>query len=196
MSSLVGQTVSHYKIHEHLGSGGMGVVYKTRNLKLDRDVAVKFLSSHLTRDPGPKQRFVHEAKAASALQHNNIWVIHDIDETGDGQMFISMECLEGETLKKKIARGPPKIEEAVDIAIPVAQGLAKAREHGIVHRDIKPADVIVTSDGVAKIVDFGLAKLDHGQQETCAGEAGGLWSLLWLGRGLKTASWWAQSCGN
>jgi serine/threonine protein kinase/Flp pilus assembly protein TadD len=159
MTSLIGQTVSHYKILEQLGGGGMGVVYKARDLRLDRPVTLKFLPPDLTRDPEAKQRFVHEAKAASALQHNNICVVHDIDETADGQMFISMEYLEGETLKKKIERGPLKIGEAVDIATQVAQGLAKAHEHGIVHRDIKPANIMVTSDGVAKIVDFGLAKL-------------------------------------
>jgi serine/threonine protein kinase len=156
---MVGTTVSHYKILEHLGGGGMGVVYKAQDLKLDRNVALKFLPPDLTRDPEAKQRFVHEAKAASALQHNNICTVHDIDQTDDGQMFIVMDLYEGETLKKKIERGPLRIDDAVDIAIQVAQGLAKAHEHGIVHRDIKPANIIVTNDGVAKIVDFGLAKL-------------------------------------
>ena len=118
---MVGTTVSHYKILEHLGGGGMGVVYKAQDLKLDRFVALKFLPPDLTRDPEAKQRFVREAKAASALQHTNICVVHDIDETPDGQMFISMECLEGETLKKKIERGPLKIEDAIDIATQVAQ---------------------------------------------------------------------------
>jgi serine/threonine protein kinase/tetratricopeptide (TPR) repeat protein len=156
---MISQVVSHYKILERLGGGGMGVVYKAQDLKLDRSVALKFLPPDLTRDPEAKQRFVHEAKAASALQHTNICVVHDIDETSDGQMFICMEYLEGETLKKKIERGPLKISEAIDIAIQIAQGLAKAHEHGIIHRDIKPANVMITSDGVAKIVDFGLAKL-------------------------------------
>jgi non-specific serine/threonine protein kinase len=156
---VIGQTVSHYKILEHLGGGGMGVVYKAEDTKLKRTVALKFLPPDLTRDPDAKERFIREAQAASALQHNNICVVHDIDETDDRQMFISMEYLKGETLKKKIERGPLKIQEAVDIAIQIAQGLAKAHEHGIVHRDIKPANVIVTGDGAAKIVDFGLAKL-------------------------------------
>jgi len=169
MTSLSGQTVSHYKILEHLGAGGMGEVFRAQDLKLDRPVALKFLPPDLTRDPEAKQRFVHEAKAASALQHNNICVVYDIDEADDGQMFISMEYLEGETLKKRIERGPLKIEEALDIGIQVAQGLARAHEHGIVHRDIKPANIMITSDRVAKIVDFGLAKLSGRTMLTKAG---------------------------
>lgn len=156
---MIGKTISHYKILEQLGGGGMGVVYKAQDLKLDRPVALKFLPPDLTRDPEAGQRFVHEAKAASAIRHNNICVVYDIDETADGQTFISMECLEGETLKKKTERGPLKINEAIDICEQVARGLSKAHEQGIVHRDIKPANIMVTTDGVAKIVDFGLAKL-------------------------------------
>jgi len=156
---MVGQTVSHYKILEHLGGGGMGIVYKARDLKLDRGVALKFLPPEFTRDPEAKQRFMNEAKAASSLQHPNICTIHDIDQTEDGQIFIVMDLYEGETLKGKIERGPTSIDEAVEIALQMARGLAKAHEHGIVHRDIKPANVIVTSDGLVKIVDFGLAKL-------------------------------------
>jgi serine/threonine protein kinase/tetratricopeptide (TPR) repeat protein len=156
---VIGQTISHYKILEHLGGGGMGVVYRAQDLKLDRTVALKFLPPELTRDPEAKTRFVHEAKAASALQHDNICTIHDVDETPDGQLFIAMDCYEGETLKKKIERGPLPIAEAVDLATQVARGLAKAHEAGMVHRDIKPANIMVTKDGEAKIVDFGLAKL-------------------------------------
>jgi TolB-like protein/Tfp pilus assembly protein PilF len=156
---MMGQTVSHYKILDKLGEGGMGVVYKAHDTKLNRVVALKFLPPDLTRDEEAKLRFVHEAQSASALQHNNICNIHDIDETTDGQTFIVMDYYEGETLKTRIAKGRLPIEEAVDIAFQVAQGLQKAHEHGIVHRDIKPANVIVTSDGIAKIVDFGLAKL-------------------------------------
>ena len=156
---MIGTTISHYKILEKLGAGGMGVVYRAEDTKLKRTVALKFLPPDLTRDEDAKQRFIHEAQAASALQHNNICVVHDIDETSDGQSFICMEYLEGETLKKKIERGPLKIDEATDIAIQIGQGLTKAHEHGIVHRDIKPANIIVTNDRVAKIVDFGLAKL-------------------------------------
>ena len=156
---MIGQTISHYKILEKLGGGGMGVVYKAADTKLKRTVALKFLPPELTRDSDAKTRFIHEAQAASALQHNNICTIHDIDETDDGRLFIVMDCYEGEPLKEKIARGPMKLEEAVDIAGQVARGLSKAHEKGIVHRDIKPANIVVTSDGVVKILDFGLAKL-------------------------------------
>jgi len=153
------QTISHYKILEKLGGGGMGVVYKAQDLKLDRLVALKFLPPELTQDTEAKARFIHEAKAASALQHNNICTVHDIDETADRQMFIVMDCYEGETLKKKIERGPLAIDQAVGITIQVAQGVAGAHDAGIVHRDIKPANIMVTNRGQVKIVDFGLAKL-------------------------------------
>ncbi len=166
---MIGQTVSHYKILEKLGGGGMGVVYKAQDLKLDRTVALKFLPPELTRDPEAKQRIIHEAQTASSLDHPNICDVHDIGETEDGQIFIVMAYYEGETLKKKIERGPLKIEEAVYIAVQVAQGLAKAHEHGIIHRDIKPANILITSDGTAKIVDFGLAKLSGRTALTKAG---------------------------
>jgi serine/threonine protein kinase len=124
---VIGQTVSHYKILEHLGGGGMGVVYKAQDLNLDRLVALKFLPPELTRDPEAKQRFVHEAKAASALEHANICSIHEIGEH-DGQTFIVMGYYEGETLKKRIERGPLPIHEAVNFISQAAQGLAKAHE--------------------------------------------------------------------
>jgi eukaryotic-like serine/threonine-protein kinase len=166
---MIGKIVSHYSILEHLGGGGMGVVYKALDIKLDRPVALKFLPPDFTRDPEARQRFVYEAKAASALQHNNICTVHDIDDTDDGQSFIVMDFYEGETLKKKIERGPLKIDQAVDIVVQVMQGLTKAHENGIIHRDIKPANIIVTTDGVAKIVDFGLAKLSGRTMLTKAG---------------------------
>ena len=156
---MEGQTLSHYKVLEKLGGGGMGVVYKALDTHLDRHVALKLLPPELTRDDDARERFVLEAKAASALDHPNICTIHDIDETPDGQMFIAMGYYDGETLKKRIERGLLPVAEALDIAMQVAQGLTKAHESGIVHRDIKPANVIVTADGLVKIVDFGIAKL-------------------------------------
>jgi len=169
MIDQTGKTVSHYRIIGQLGQGGMGVVYKAEDTKLKRAVALKFLPPELTREPEAKERFIHEAQAASTLDHPNICTVHEIGETDDGQMFIAMACYDGETLKKKIDRGPLKIDKAIDITVQVSQGLQKAHEHGIVHRDIKPANVLVTGDGVAKIVDFGLAKLAGQTKLTKAG---------------------------
>ena len=156
---MIGKTVTHYKILSKLGEGGMGVVYKAEDTKLKRPVALKFLPPELTRDSGAKERFIHEAQAASGLQHHNICTIHEIEETREGRLFICMDCYEGETLKGKVARGSLPVEEAIDLVTQVAEGLAKAHESGIVHRDIKPANIMVTKDGVVKILDFGLAKL-------------------------------------
>jgi len=155
---MIGKTISHYRILEKLGEGGMGVVYKAEDTKLKRTIVLKFLPLELTRAPEAKTRFVQEAQAASALNHTNICVIYEIDEVED-QSFIAMECVEGETLKARIRKGPLDLGEAVDIATQVAGGLAKAHSKGIVHRDIKPANIMVTNDGTAKIVDFGLAIL-------------------------------------
>ncbi len=166
---MIGQTISHYKILGKLGAGGMGVVYKAQDTKLKRTVALKFLPPELTRDPEAKERFIHEAQAASALDHNNICTIYEVAETDEGQLFIAMACYEGETLKKRIDRGPLTIQDALDIGLQVAQGLQKAHEKGIVHRDIKPANILITTDGVAKIVDFGLAKLAGQTKLTKAG---------------------------
>ena len=170
---MVGKVVSHYKILEHLGGGGMGVVYKAQDTKLDRPVALKFLPPELTRDPEAKQRFVHEAKAASALQHNNICAVHDIDQTEDARMFIVMDYYEGETLEKKIGRGPLGIEEAITITLQIVEGLKEAHAHGIVHRDIKPANILVAKSGVVKILDFGLAKLPGQTRLTKIGTTAG-----------------------
>ncbi len=159
---MIGKTICHYKILEKLGAGGMGVVYKAEDTKLKRNVALKFLPPELTRDPIAKERFIHEARAASALDHPNICSIHEINETDDGQMFIAMACYEGESLRDKIERGPLPVEEAIDIMIQIAAGLEKAHEKGIIHRDIKPANIFVTEDGQVKIIDFGLAKLAGG----------------------------------
>ena len=137
----------------------MGVVYRAEDTKLRRHVALKFLPPELTQDADAKERFIQEAQAASALDHPNICTIHEIDETKDGQLFIVMACYEGETLKQRIERGPLAFEEAIEIALQVARGLGRAHEAGIVHRDVKPANIMVTERGDVKIVDFGLAKL-------------------------------------
>ncbi|MCX5801253.1 MAG: protein kinase [Candidatus Eisenbacteria bacterium] len=156
---MIGRTISHYRILERLGEGGMGVVYKAEDIKLRRIVALKFLPPELTRNLEAKERFVREAQAASALDHINICTIYEIDETENGEMFISMACYKGETLKQKIEKGWLEPGEAIRIAMQIGQGLAKAHEQGIVHRDIKPANLFITDDGYVKIVDFGLAKL-------------------------------------
>ena len=156
---MVGTEISHYRILEQLGSGGMGVVYKALDLRLDRIVALKFLSPFLTADPEARLRFIREAKAASALQHDNICTIHDIDQAPDGRLFIVMDCYQGETLKKRIERASMPLDEVVHVAAQLARGLSKAHENGIVHRDIKSENVFLTSDGEVKILDFGLAKL-------------------------------------
>jgi serine/threonine protein kinase len=156
---LIGKTVSHYKIISKLGEGGMGVVYKAEDTRLDRSVAIKFLPSSLATQDAAKKRFIHEAKAASSLEHPNICTVHDIGETDDGQMFIAMPHYEGETLQERIARGALDFGEAIDIVVQLASGLAKAHEQGIVHRDIKPGNIFITTDGHVKILDFGLAKL-------------------------------------
>ena len=166
---FTGQTISHYEVAEKLGGGGMGVVYKARDLKLDRTVALKFLPLHLTTDEKAKRRFIHEAKAASALDHANICTVYDIEETDEGHSLIAMAYVKGETLKAKIKRGPLPLGQALDYAIQVATGLAKAHAEGIVHRDVKPANVMVNEEGVVKIVDFGLAKLVGGTQLTQTG---------------------------
>jgi serine/threonine protein kinase/dienelactone hydrolase len=154
---FAGMTISHYHIQEKIGAGGMGVVYKALDSKLGRTVALKFLPPHLSHDSELRRRLTDEARAASALDHPNIVVIHDIDETPAGDLFIAMAFHEGVTLREKIASGL-EVPEALRIARQVASGLAKAHEHGIGHRDIKPSNIIVAKDGIARIIDFGLAK--------------------------------------
>jgi Tol biopolymer transport system component len=163
---MIGQTISHYRIIEKLGEGGMGVVYKAEDNKLRRSVALKFLPSYLTIDDDTKTRFINEAQTASALDHQNICTIYEIDENDDGQMFISMAYYGNETLKSKMAKGELTRGKSIDIAIQVAQGLGKAHEKGIIHRDIKPANIIVQEDGTVKIIDFGLSKLLSDQTVT------------------------------
>jgi len=168
-SWIIGQTISHYRITRQLGAGGMGVVYEALDLKLDRTVALKFLPPELTYDSEAKARFIHEAKAASALDHPNVCSIYEIDEADKGQLFIAMACYEGETLKERIGRGPLPLDEALGIAQDIARGLAKAHELEIVHRDIKPANIFITKDGLVKILDFGLAKLSKVTKVTRTG---------------------------
>ena len=147
---MIGHTISHYKVLEKLGEGGMGVVYKAEDTKLKRTVALKFLPLELTRDKAARKRFVHEARTASALDHSNIGTIHEVDEYA-GQFFIAMTYYKGDTLKDKIDSGEGgfNVEEAIDIAIQIAKGLTKAHGKEIVHRDIKPANMVIPEDGQA-----------------------------------------------
>ncbi len=162
---MVGQSISHYKLVSQLGEGGMGVVYKAEDTKLNREVALKFLAQHLLDDEEAKERFLREAQAAAALHHPNICPVHEIDEV-DGKTFISMAFLEGDTLEDRIAEGPLSIKDALDIARQVADGLDAAHEKGVFHRDIKPANIMVDAKGRATIMDFGLARLTEASRLT------------------------------
>jgi serine/threonine protein kinase/Tol biopolymer transport system component len=157
---MIGRTLGHYRVTDRLGEGGMGIVYRAEDLRLGRIVALKLLPPELTRDPDSKKRFEREAKAASQLDHPNICTILDFGESDDdGQMYFAMPCYDGESLAERVQHGPMPLDEAVRMIEQIARGLGKAHAQGIIHRDIKPDNVIVTRDGVAKILDFGLAKL-------------------------------------
>jgi len=175
---MIGKSFSHYEIISKLGEGGMGQVWEAHDSRLGRIVALKLIPKHLNSDPTARQRFVHEAKAASSMEHANICTIHEIDETPDGETFIVMPRYQGEPLSERIARGPLPLEEVLRIAEEIADGLAEAHDHGLVHRDVKPANIIIEPSGRPILLDFGLAKISTRTQLTRTGTTLGTLSYM------------------
>ena len=165
--------IKHYKIVGELGKGGMGVVYKAEDTRLGRPVALKLISPEIAEDPRTREKFFREARLASSLQHPNICTIHEIDETTDGQLFISMDYYEGDTLQLKLSQGNLPLKTVLEYAIQLTAGLNQAHAHHIVHRDIKPGNIIITGDDTVKILDFGLARLLGTTENTQTGKGMG-----------------------
>ncbi|HYW68012.1 MAG TPA: serine/threonine-protein kinase, partial [bacterium] len=165
---MLGKIVAHYRILEKLGEGGMGIVYRAEDTRLERVVALKFLSPRVVGGDYDRARFIREAKSAASLNHPNICTVHAIDDF-EGEVFIAMELVEGEDLRTRLRAGPMDVEDALAIAGQIADGLACAHARGIVHRDIKPANIMVTQTGLAKIMDFGLARGPGAAQLTVTG---------------------------
>jgi serine/threonine protein kinase len=156
-TALTGSVVGPYEIGDLVGRGGMGDVYRARDTRLGRDVALKFLPAWLGRDPGTRDRFLVEARSISSIDDANVCTLHDLGETDDGRLFLIMPYYEGESLKQRLADGPLPVERAVDVALQAARGLAAAHARGVIHRDVKPGNLLLTEDGRVKILDFGVA---------------------------------------